>query len=131
MNRRQRQQLSTAMRQRHVVRHYLDLRERPPGKVDLETHRRRVSRLRERIQDSEDPCQRLQLIQRRLDAEAELAQAEQAAEQAAAHPERLQQAEQEFCEVAADYSDRKQISWAAWREVGVPARLLREAGLTR
>jgi hypothetical protein len=37
----------------------------------------------------------------------------------------------EFIEVAANYSERHGISYAAWREAGVPAAVLRDAGIGR
>ncbi|MGB1506861.1 MAG: hypothetical protein ACPHDT_15405, partial [Acidimicrobiales bacterium] len=36
-----------------------------------------------------------------------------------------------FVAAAAPYSDRKNISYAAWREVGVSAEVLKRAGITR
>jgi hypothetical protein len=39
--------------------------------------------------------------------------------------------EQAFAEVAASYSDRQGISYASWREVGVPAAVLKRAGIAR
>lgn len=36
-----------------------------------------------------------------------------------------------FVEAAAGYSDRKGITYAAWREVGVPAAVLNSAGIAR
>ena len=36
-----------------------------------------------------------------------------------------------FVEVAASYSKRQGISYAAWREVGVPAAVLKRAGISR
>lgn len=39
--------------------------------------------------------------------------------------------ERQFVEVAKSYSDRQGISYASWRDVGVEAKVLREAGITR
>jgi hypothetical protein len=39
--------------------------------------------------------------------------------------------EKDFVEAAKSYSDRKGISYAAWREVGVPAATLKKAGISR
>ena len=50
---------------------------------------------------------------------------------AEASPERLQQLEAAFVKAAAAYAKRKSISYAAWREVGVPADVLKRAGITR
>ena len=61
------------------------------------------------------------LIQQRIDIDAQLAQIDQA--------ERLAELEQAFVKVAASSSKRTGISAAALREVGVPAHVLRKAGL--
>jgi hypothetical protein len=39
--------------------------------------------------------------------------------------------EDDFVKVARSYSDRRGISYAAWREIGVDASVLKKAGLTR
>ena len=39
--------------------------------------------------------------------------------------------EAEFVKVAKSYSDSKSISYASWRDVGVPASTLKEAGISR
>ena len=39
--------------------------------------------------------------------------------------------EADFVAVAQAYSRRKGITWAAWREVGVPRRVLEAAGIER
>ena len=39
--------------------------------------------------------------------------------------------EQAFVSVADSYSNRQGISYASWREVGVPAAVLKRAGITR
>lgn len=41
----------------------------------------------------------------------------------------LNKAEVEFISVAGDYSDRKGISYQAWRNLGVSAAVLRQAGI--
>ena len=39
--------------------------------------------------------------------------------------------EAEFVAVASTYSSRKGISYTAWRELGVPADVLKRAGVSR
>ena len=39
--------------------------------------------------------------------------------------------EDDFVRVAHSYSSRRGISYAAWREIGVDAAVLKKAGLTR
>ena len=39
--------------------------------------------------------------------------------------------EDEFVDAASGYSQRKGISYTAWRELGVPASVLKRAGIGR
>lgn len=70
-----------------------------------------------------DPVKRLQLIQERMDHQAELDTKDESVD--------LEAVEQEFVAAAKGYSDRKGISYAAWREIGVPAATLKAAGISR
>ncbi|MDP6975577.1 MAG: hypothetical protein QF575_03340 [Acidimicrobiales bacterium] len=75
--------------------------------------------------DGASATKRLALVQQRLDLEAEL--------------ERLQVAgsidlsalEADFVAHAAAYSGKRGISYAAWREVGIPSPVLKAAGIRR
>ncbi len=71
-----------------------------------------------------DAMKRLSLIQERLDLLAEL-------EQLQAPKVDMPALEEQFVIAAKGYSDRKGISWTAWREVGVPASVLERAGVSR
>ena len=73
---------------------------------------------------SADAMKRLNLIQERLDLLAELGQLQAPKVDMAA-------LEEQFVIAAQGYSDRKGISWTAWREVGVPASVLERAGVSR
>lgn len=66
---------------------------------------------------------RLQLVQERMDLTAELDSMDNAID--------LTAVEGAFVEAATGYADRKGISYAAWREVGVSAEVLKRAGITR
>jgi len=70
-----------------------------------------------------DQLKRLQLAQQRLDLQSDLAAAESTVDLAAL--------EQEFVTSAQAYGERKGITWAAWRQVGVPDAVLKKAGITR
>ena len=76
--------------------------------------------VRRRILDA-DPLERLELVQKRLDLEAEL--------NGSADPDDFAATEKAFIEVAKSYSQRKGISEAAWRELGVSTTVLRKAGI--
>ena len=43
----------------------------------------------------------------------------------------LTELEMEFVKAARGYSERRGISYAAWREAGVSASVLKQAGITR
>ena len=67
----------------------------------------------------------LDLVQQRIDLEAELETLEQAGSID------LSALEANFVDHAASYGGRRGISYAAWREVGVSAATLKAAGIRR
>jgi hypothetical protein len=68
-----------------------------------------------------DQLKRVGLIQERIDLQAELA--------AAGDKVDISRLESAFVAAAKPYSDRKGITRAAWREVGVPPAVLKAAGI--
>ena len=73
--------------------------------------------------DKADPLARVQLLQERIDLEHELASINDAFD--------LKKLEDEFVRAAKTYAERKHISYAAWREAGVDAAVLKRAGISR
>ncbi len=69
-------------------------------------------------------ARRLELIQQRRSLEVELAG------MSVGGPD-LSALEKEFVKSAKAYSERKGITYGAWREFGVPAEVLRKAGISR
>jgi hypothetical protein len=69
------------------------------------------------------PIDELLLIQERRDLQAELAAKSDSID--------MEALEAEFIGVAKSYSDSKSISYASWRDVGVPASTLKRAGISR
>ena len=67
--------------------------------------------------------QQLQLTQERMDLQKEL-------ESTGAKTD-VSALEADFVKTAAKYAQRKGISYAAWRELGVPADVLKKAGISR
>lgn len=67
--------------------------------------------------------ERLSLVQERRNLEAERASMDTALD--------ISALEAAFVEFAKPYAERKGIEYASWREVGVPASVLRAAGITR
>jgi hypothetical protein len=72
---------------------------------------------------SASPIEELLLIQERRDLQAELAAKSSSID--------MDALEAEFVGVAKSYSDSKAISYASWRDVGVPASTLKRAGISR
>ena len=70
-----------------------------------------------------DPMTRLSLVQERIDLETELKHMDDAVD--------LTEVEAGFVKAAKAYSERKNISYRAWREIGVPAAVLKSAGIGR
>jgi hypothetical protein len=69
------------------------------------------------------PIKKVELIQERRDLEVELATLGTKVD--------ISGLEREFAKSAKTYSERKGISYSTWREVGVPADVLKKAGITR
>jgi hypothetical protein len=76
--------------------------------------------------ESSDPVKKLNLVQERIDLTEELK-----AMSAARSAVDVADFEAAFIEAAKPYSERRHISYAAWREVGVPASVLKAAGISR
>ena len=70
-----------------------------------------------------DPLTRVQLIQQRMDLQQELDAKQQTVD--------LGALEADFVKAAKAYGQRKGISYAAWREAGVDAAVLKRAGISR
>lgn len=118
--------LAEGRAQGRAVRGYLEALEahRPKRgrKRTPDSMRARLATIEPTI-DSADPMTRLQLVQERLDLAAAIAAAETSVD--------LSALEDGFVAAAAAYGQRKGISYAAWREVGVPAVILKRAGVGR
>lgn len=118
--------LAEGRTQGRAVRRYLDALEahkpKRGRKRTPDSMKKRLDRIEEELQGA-DALKRLQLRQERLDLEHELA--------AATNKIDLASLEQEFVASAKPYSERKGISYFAWREAGVPAATLKAAGISR
>jgi hypothetical protein len=118
--------LAEGRTQGRAVRRYLEALEAHKPKRGRKRTADSMTKQLERIEselETADPLKRLQLIQQRLDLQAELAAADDKVDLAAL--------EQDFVSAAGPYGSRKGISYDAWRELGVPAATLRSAGITR
>ena len=109
-----------------VVRNYLDaLRACKPKrgrKRTAETINKRLVTVDALLVDA-SPIDELRLIQERHDLTEELNAIGTGVDIAAL--------EAEFVQVAASYGARQGISYSSWREIGVPAAVLKQAGIAR
>lgn len=115
--------LAQGRREARAIKNYLKAVDgRKPGRpVTRESLEKRLEKTVARIGSEEDPLKRVELIQTRLDIEDQLSSLEEAAN--------FKELEVEFIENVKSYSERKDISYTAWRESGVPAATLRAAGV--
>lgn len=118
--------LAEGRRQGRAVREYLEALEatRPKRgrKRTPESIRAQLAKIEETVDDAA-PVKKLQLIQDRIDLQAELEAMENKPDVTAL--------EEAFVSAAKGYAERKSISYAAWRELGVDAAVLKRAGITR
>jgi hypothetical protein len=94
---------------------------RPGRPVTKESLDKRLERVNAKLADENDPLKRIELLQSKLDVESALASVEDGAN--------LDDLAANFVAYAKSYSDRKGISYTAWRQFGVPADVLRKAGI--
>jgi hypothetical protein len=109
-----------------VVREYLEaIRSNKPKRGRKRTPESITARLAaiENELATASPVLELELVQERLDLEIELATMD--------HKVDLSAIEEQFVTVAKSYSERKGISYAAWRAVGVEPSVLKRAGIAR
>lgn len=118
--------LAEGRKEGKAVREYLEALEqhRPKRgrKRTAESIQAQLAKISEELLTS-DPLKRLQLIQDRMNLESELSTIDNKVD--------LTALEAGFIESAKGYSERKGISYAAWRELGVDAAVLKRAGVGR
>jgi uncharacterized protein YicC (UPF0701 family) len=122
----QKQAMAAGRADGRVVKRYLEALEqhRPTRgrKRTPESIQKRLASLDEAIPTA-DPLRRVALVQQRMDLEEELSRIGTTVD--------ISEVEKEFTAVVKGYSERKGISYAAWREVGVSADVLKAAGISR
>lgn len=127
MSEEHKQNLAIGREHARVIREYLEAlegsqsrrgRRRTPESVE-----RRLEEIRVRVDEEVDPLRRLQMISERESLEGELKVQETSGI--------LPELEEAFVVVCRDYSQRKHISYSAWREAGVEAAVLKKAGVSR
>jgi hypothetical protein len=118
--------LAEGRSQGRAVRRYLEAldahKPKRGRKRTVDSMQKRLDKIDEEFA-SADPLKRLQLVQERIDLQEEM--------ETAGNKVDLEALEREFVAAARTYSERKGISYAAWRELGVSAATLRRANIGR
>lgn len=94
---------------------------RPGRPVTKESLDKRLERVTVKLGTEDDPLKRVDLLQSKLDIESALESVEDGAN--------IDELAESFVAHAKTYSDRKGITYTAWRQFGVPADVLRKAGI--
>ena len=115
--------LAEGRAQGRAVRNYLEALEahkpKRGRKRTPDSMKKRLATIDAEFADG-DQLKRLQLAQERLDLKRELTASTEAVD--------LTRCRREFVAAAKPYGERKGITYAAWREVGVPDSVLKAAG---
>lgn len=118
--------LAVGREQGRAVRRYLEALDAQRPKRGRQ---RSQESMRERLEAIEselaaaDPLKRLHLAQERIDLTEAINTTETAVD--------LDALQADFVAAAGEYGRRKSITYAAWREVGVPSSVLKQAGISR
>jgi hypothetical protein len=118
--------LAEGRTQGRAVRRYLEALEMHRPKRGRKRTSDSIGKRLEKIENelaTADPLQRLHLVQERLDLQRELETMDGGVD--------LSELEDHFVGAAGPYSQRKGISYNAWRELGVPPAVLKRAGIGR
>ncbi len=123
MSKEHKQALARGRREARAIKAYLEaIAAKKPGRpVTKESLEQRLRTVNARIESAEDPLKAVDLLQTRLDIERALAEVEDAVN--------IEALEAGFVENASSYSERKGITYTAWRQFGVPASVLKRAGI--
>ncbi len=118
--------LAEGREQGRAVRRYLEALEahRPKRgrKRTPESMEKRLASVEDQLEEA-DPLARLHLVQEKMDLERQLAASEETVD--------MEGLEDAFVAVAKPYGQRKGITYAAWRQLGVDASVLRRADISR
>jgi hypothetical protein len=98
------------------------LEARKPGRpVTKESLEKRLHRVDSKLESETDPLKKLDLMQSKVDIEVAMSGVQDGAN--------MEELARGFVAHAKSYSERKGITYSTWRQFGVPAELLRKAGI--
>lgn len=115
--------LAQGRKEARAIKAYLRaLDAKKPGRpVTRESLESRLVTVKEKIDVADGPLKKLDLIQSKLNIEDALSDLDEVVN--------MEALEAGFVENARSYSERKDVSYTAWREYGVPAATLKSAGI--
>jgi len=120
------QALAVGRAEGRMVRAYLEALESSRPKRGRKRTKESIGRRLERIDtelDEADPLKRLQLTQEQIDLTEELEGMDNGVN--------ITDLESDFVRVVQGYAERKGITYQAFRQIGVPASVLKRAGISR
>lgn len=120
------QALAVGRAEGRMVRAYLEALESSRPKRGRKRTKESIGRRLERIGaelEAADPLKRLQLTQEQIDLTEELESMDNGVN--------MTDLENDFVRVAQGYAERKGITYQAFRQIGVPASVLKRAGISR
>lgn len=123
MTKEHKEALAQGRREARAIKGYLKaLEARRPGRpVTKESLQKRLEGINQKIDSEDNPLKVVELVQARLDIEDQLSRLDDTSN--------FEELETEFVDHVKSYSDRKEITYTAWREIGVPAATLRAGGV--
>lgn len=123
MSKQHKEALAQGRLEARSIKAYLNaLDARKPGRpVTRESLEQRLARVNEKLESEADSLKRLDLMQSRADIQQALGNTGQGSN--------LEELTKGFIAHAKSYSERKGISYSTWRQFGVPAEVLRRAGI--
>ena len=124
MTKEHKEALARGRKESRAIKSYLrSIDGRKPGRpVTKASLQARLESVNARLDSVDDPLQRLDLMQSRIEIQNSL--------QALDDQVDPNQVEADFVANARSYSERKGISYTAWRNYGVPAAVLKKAGIS-
>ena len=123
MSKQHKEALAQGRLEARSIKAYLNaLDARRPGRpVTKESLEQRLARVNAKLEAESDSLKRLDLMQSKADIEQALGSADQGSN--------IEELTKGFISHAKSYSERKGISYTTWRQFGVPAEVLRKAGI--
>jgi hypothetical protein len=115
--------LAQGRQESRAIKAYLEaLKSRKPGRsASKEGLKERLGRINEKLASTDNPLEAVDLIQSKLDVENALAELTGSVG--------LSTLESGFIAHVSAYSERKGVTYPAWREFGVPVKVLRAGGI--